>query len=75
MDYVVIVLEVGCNEVALHEGSDWSGMRLDHAQMMTEEGKGEEWVPDAGAVMTSGNRHRSWTESKGKCNVKVWYMI
>lgn len=40
MDYVVMVLEVGCNEVALHEGSDWSGMRLDHAKRTTEEGQG-----------------------------------
>lgn len=40
MDYVEIVLEVGCSEVALHEGSDWSGMRLDHAKKMTEEEKG-----------------------------------
>lgn len=64
MDYVVVMLDVGRNEIALHEGSDVSGMRLDHAKRMTEEG--QEWVPDAGEVMTSANRHRSWTEL-GSC--------
>ena len=32
MDYVVIVLEVGCNAVALCKESNGSGMRLDHRE-------------------------------------------
>lgn len=40
MDYVVIVLEVGCNAVPSHEGSKWNGMRLDRVKGMMEEGQG-----------------------------------
>jgi len=36
MDYVGIVLEVGCN--ALCKEANGSGMRLDHTKKMTEEG-------------------------------------
>lgn len=40
MDSVVIVLEVGGNAVALHEGSNWSGKSLDLAKRMTEQEQG-----------------------------------
>lgn len=36
MDYVVIVLEEGCTK------AQTSGMRLDHAKRVTEEGQGWE---------------------------------